>query len=161
MSDGLPFDHSRATRAIERVLVEYCRLVDENRPTDIVELFDPDAIFDYGLDRVFRGRDQLLGLFRDGLARHEATSHHLSNIVVDVGPTADVATASATIYAWHRRRDGVEIQLWGRYTDHLGRAGVDAPWRFTSRSLRVAGARHDSASPPVPPMYERFSRQDS
>ena len=145
----------RDRAAIAGLLHAYCRLVDENRPRDVVELFTPHAVFDYGFGRVFVGTASLVEMLTAGLARSEATSHLLGNIEIDV--QQDGAQVRSVVHAWHRRVGGEEVHLWGRYTDEVVRDG-GGRWRFASRVLRAAGERHDPPRPMDEPTYERLPR---
>jgi ketosteroid isomerase-like protein len=127
--------------AITRVLYDYCDHVDANRTDAIVALFSDDGVFDFGYGRIFSGAAELSRLFR-GLASYEATSHHLSNVVIDFeGP--DLAHCRSHVYAFHRRADrGSPMHLWGRYADIVVRRRDDDPaspaWVIRQRRLRAA-----------------------
>ena len=72
----------------------------------------------------------------------------MSNIEIDFeGP--DTAAAQSAVLAWHRRYDGSEWTLYGRYVDRWTR--TEAGWRLAERELRAAGAvgRDDRQLPPL------------
>jgi ketosteroid isomerase-like protein len=121
-------------RAIGRVLYDYCDFVDANRPDDVVALFTPDAVFDFGFGRTFTGPAELRQLF-GGLGRYSATSHHLTNVVIDVA--GDRAGARSRVLAVHLMADdGAPLVLGGRYEDELARVGER--WALARRTLRAA-----------------------
>ena len=133
-----------------RLLYDYCDAVDANATADIVMLFTADAVFDFGYGRIFTGTAELTQLFR-GLDGYAATSHHLSNVVVDfVGP--DTARCRSRVYAFHRAAgSGEPVQLWGRYADVVTR-GPDGRWTIAQRRLRAA------AEMGAPPEFGRPGR---
>lgn len=155
--DGVLPGYSVAT-AVTEVLHAYCALVDANRQADVVGLFAPDAVYDHGHGRLFRGADELAVLFA-ALDDNDATSHHLSNIRLRQRTDGTVA-AHSYIYAYHRRRgSGAEVQLWGRYDDVLEAAGQT--WLFRSRRLTGAAERGVPPDPGHTSRYERAERWNS
>ena len=107
------------------------------------------------------GRESLVVALHTALDNYERTSHHLGNIDIDfTGP--DDAIADSTVIAWHRRRDGSEWTLYGRYVDKWVR--TPDGWRMTERELRAAGAalagtsRRSSRSAARPPRSDRRGR---
>lgn len=139
---------------VARVLFAYADHVDRAQVDPLLALFTTDARFDFGFGRVFEGHEQLGQLF-ERLALNEATSHHVSNVVVDV--EGDEATARSAVYAFHRRAGtGDEVHLWGRYTDRLVR--VDGAWLFRERVLRAAAERGLEPEPGRDSFYEPIPR---
>ncbi len=142
-------------RAIERIMLEYCRAVDANEPDDVVALFTHDCITNYGPgdERVahptlgfqgeMRGRAEFRE-FLDGLAGLAGTSHHVSNIQITF-TSPDAADAFSYLIAWHLLPDRAEFTVYGRYVDALVR--TDAGWQFRSRRMLVAGASGSAAGP--------------
>jgi ketosteroid isomerase-like protein len=147
--------------AITRVLHDYCDHVDANRSDAIVALFTDDAVFDFGYGRIFTGASELSQLFL-ALAGYDATSHHLSNIVIDfTGP--DVAECRSHVYAFHRRADtGATMHLWGRYSDTLVRRRDDDPtsprWAIRQRPQRAAAEAGTEPGAGVPGRWEPIPR---
>jgi hypothetical protein len=89
--------------------------------------------------------------FLNGLSALAGTSHHLSNIDIDV-IDADTAEAFSYLMAWHVLPDGNEFIVYGRYVDALVR--TTEGWRFRSRRMLVAGTSGPDASP-----WERLPRR--
>lgn len=144
--------------AIQRLLFRYCELVDRNEQDGVVGLFTDDAVFDYGLGRVQRGTEELRVLFSN-LDANEATSHHLSNLGVELSHDGRTASSTSTLYAFHRRRaDGQEVHLWGRYIDDL--VLTDVGWRLSHRRLRAAAEKWVPPREEGAAAYERIGRRD-
>jgi hypothetical protein len=126
----------RERDAINGLLLLYCELVDGNRQADVLNLFTEDATYDHGHGRVFTGRAELASLFAQ-LDLNDATSHHLSNVHIELEPgQAGRASSRSYVYAYHRRTgSGQVVQLWGRYHDSLvkrevcGSSGTAPCWR--------------------------------
>jgi ketosteroid isomerase-like protein len=142
--------------AIEDVLYAYADLVDRARLDDLMDLFTEDAVLDYGHGRVFTGRDTMRGLFADRLlAVYRATSHHISNVRIEVED--DRARATCHVYAWHERADdGATPQVWGRYLDDLVR--TEDGWRIARRVIRAAGEQGFPVPDGLPSAFERIDR---
>lgn len=135
-------------QAIHTALADCARLADENRPAELVALFTPDCQVRFGRANRLGNRAELLAYLRSALRRYPATSHLLGiPAITPTGPySADVVT---TVRAWHRRADGGETVLHGRYVDRFVRTGDT--WLIASRELQVAGAQgHDGALIPIP-----------
>jgi ketosteroid isomerase-like protein len=142
--------------AVTRVLFAYCYAVDALDVEAAVALFTEGCTFDWGHGRVARGHDGIRSLL-GALTRWQATSHHLSNVVVDPVDEHTVR-ASSYVYAWHQVADtGAVEQLWGRYHDRLVRE-ADGRWRFAERTLRSAGESGFPASDDGRANFERLAR---
>lgn len=129
-------------RELTELLHRYCALVDANQQQDVVALFEPDAVYDHGHGRVYRGHAELCNLF-GALDSNEATSHHLSNIGFSHRDDGTVASSSY-VYAYHRRvGTGETVHVWGRYEDLL--VATDDGWRFRRRAL--LGAAESGVAP--------------
>ena len=133
---------------ITAVMAAYTRWADMNQPEQQAAVFIEGCRVKYHLTDWIVGREALTEALVTALARYAKTSHHLSSIEIDFdGP--DSATAQSAVIAWHRRYDGSEWTLYGRYVDRWTRTGQG--WRLTERELRAAGAvgRDDSQLPPI------------
>jgi uncharacterized protein (TIGR02246 family) len=122
---------------ITAVMAAYARWADLNQPERQAELFTEDGRASYHPGDWIVGRTALVSTLRAALARYARTSHHVSNIEIDF-EDADTATAQSAVIAWHRRPDGSEWTLFGRYVDRWTRTGLG--WRLAERELRAAGA---------------------
>jgi len=134
--------HLRARAGIEDLVHAYARLVDLNRPVDIAALFTAECWVDFGpgapTGAPMRTRAEVAERLAHGLSIFVATSHHVSNLEVEVDPDAGRAAGSCYVYAWHRFADDrPDADVWGRYHDEYVRdAGT---WYIARRELRVAG----------------------
>lgn len=147
-----------AERAIGRSLSDYCDRVDRRDTEGILALFAPDGAYDLGFGRVFRGPDELRGLF-SRTEVYRATSHHVSNVVVDVDTGAGTATARSTLYAYHvRRADETEARVWGQYHDTYVRIG--GAWLVASRRLRASAERGTRPEDGRATLFEPLPRRD-
>ena len=121
-------------RAIERLLAEYCRLVDDGRASGIAALFEADATLDL-MGREAVGRDAIAQVFASGggPVDRPSTSHVLSNTIIELeGPSA-TATSDVTVVS--RLADGTfAVTLAARYHDKLRRTDR---WRFVRRRVVV------------------------
>jgi len=128
---------------IASVMATYTRCADLNLPDQQADTFAVDGRVSYHPGAWIEGRAALAAAMRTSLARFQRTSHHLGNIEVTF-QGADAATAESTVIAWHRRLDGSEWTLYGRYVDRWVRSG--GGWLIAERALCAAGAtgRDDS-----------------
>jgi uncharacterized protein (TIGR02246 family) len=122
---------------ITAVMAAYTRCADLNQPEQQAAVFTEDCRVRYHPADWITGRAELTEKLRTALAGYTRTSHHLGNIEIDFdGP--DSATAQSAVIAWHRRHDGTEWTLYGRYVDRWTRTSQG--WRLAERELRAAGA---------------------
>ncbi|MEV6592600.1 nuclear transport factor 2 family protein [Streptomyces acidicola] len=126
------------TEKIQRLLFDYAYHLDMNHPDEIAGLFTEDCYVSYGPGFGAEGR----AAYRETLGGigsfFAATSHHVSNIVVDFGPDRTTATVRSVLHAWHRyTRDRPDGHFFGQYHDELVR--TEKGWRFARRELRASG----------------------
>jgi uncharacterized protein (TIGR02246 family) len=141
-------EHLLDRAEITAVMAAYARWADLNQPEQQAGLFVEDCRVSYHPGDWIAGRAALTEKLRTALAGYAKTSHHVSNIEIDFdGP--GTATAQSAVIAWHRRNDGSEWTLYGRYVDRWTR--TEAGWRLAERELRAAGAvgRDDRQLPPL------------
>lgn len=150
--------HPEDVTAITDVLLAYCDAVDACDADAVAALFTEDASMDFGLGRVFHGRQAVRELVAGRMSRYRGTSHHLSNVRVASPGQADEANARSYVYAWHERADGTQAEIWGRYADRLVRDGGDGRWRIATRSVRAAGWRGFPVGPAGEEPFERIPR---
>ena len=121
-------------------------------PTSIRQLIDKDQIIDlvhrysYCVDH--RLYDEVVGLFTEdcvadygpGIApvRSRAALRRMFGHPGGGFEDLDHASVRTSVYAWHKRPDGVTPQLWGYYHDTVVR--LSEGWRIAHRQLRVLGA---------------------
>lgn len=126
------------TENVHRLLFEYAYHLDMNHPDEIAALFTEDCYVAYGPDFGAEGR----AAYRETLGGigsfFAATSHHVSNIVVDFGPDLQTATVRSSLHAWHKyTKDRPDGHFFGQYHDKLLHTANG--WRFARRELRAAG----------------------
>ena len=124
---------------IRTLLFDYAFHLDMNHPAQLASLFTEDCEVLYGPGFGAVGRPAYEKTLSGIGTFFEATSHQVSNIVIDfTGP--DEAQVRSVLYAWHRyRRERPDGHLWGQYHDIVIRtAGV---WRFKRRELRTTGVK--------------------
>lgn len=130
--------------AIERLLYDYTYFLDLNDTKSLVALFTPDCHIAYGPDHGADGADA----YRETLEHEKygvgaffaATSHHVSNIVIDF-VDGDTANVRSVVYAWHRyNRDRPDGIVMGQYHDVVARTGEG--WKIQRRELKHAGTEN-------------------
>ena len=122
-------------RAIEQLMIRYCDRIDANDPVGAASCFAPDGVGVYWGE--YRGREAIAERLAGILDGFVHTSHHLSNVAVNVD--GDRATALAYVYAFHRRTETNDfLHYWGRWVDELVK--VDGEWLFARREVVGIGS---------------------
>ena len=126
-------------RAVEQVLVRYCRFLDDRRFGALLELFTDDAEVQFwGHD--LRGKAALAvayGESADESTSRPTTAHVLSNTLIDVDVDGDSAQAASDFTVVGRDADGnYGIVVCGRFVDVLVRS-ADGAWRIRSRMTQA------------------------
>ncbi|HEY5856629.1 MAG TPA: nuclear transport factor 2 family protein [Aldersonia sp.] len=128
------------TSKVEKVLFDYAYYLDMNMPDELAQLFTEDCYVAYGPTFGAEGR-QAYRETLDGIGTFfTATSHHVSNVVLEFGDDMRTVRCRSVLYAWHAytkegRKDG---HFFGQYHDELVHDDEHG-WRFTHRELRAAG----------------------
>jgi ketosteroid isomerase-like protein len=124
---------------IRRLIYDYAFHLDMNHPQELADLFVEDCEVVYGPNFGAEGKEAYLKTL-DGIGEFfEATSHHVSNTVIDF-TGEDEATARSVLYAFHRyTKDRPDSHVWGQYHDDFVR--VDGKWLFKRRELRSAAVK--------------------
>lgn len=138
-------DHDDDLRMSDRVAIidqlhAYARLVDLNRPHEVIELFTDDGRANYhrGEADWLLGRVAIQRFLARSLAMYEATNHTVTNVTISF--TGDhTADSYSYVQAWHRAGDGrPDFLVFGRYEDHWLK--TDRTWRMSERRFKsVAG----------------------
>jgi 3-phenylpropionate/cinnamic acid dioxygenase small subunit len=131
---------------ITSMMSVYTRCADLNLPEQQAAVFTDDCRVLFHPGHWIEGRVLLAETLTASMSRLARSSHSVSNVEIWFdGP--DTAAAQSVVIAWHRRYDGSEWTLYGRYMDRWVRAG--GSWRICERELRAAGAvgRDDSELP--------------
>jgi ketosteroid isomerase-like protein len=141
-------DQLIATDEIQRLIYDYAFHLDMNHPDELAALFVEDCEVIYGPNFGAVGIEAYKETLEGIGEFFEATSHHVSNIVVDF-VSEDEAMVRSVLYAWHRyTRDRPDSHVWGQYHDVMVR--VDGQWRFKRRELRAAGTRDFHVKQQIP-----------
>lgn len=141
-------DETRQRRAIERTVVTYCDAVDRGDIDTVAGRFTVDAFVDYGPRTTATGRDEIVRLFGGLRTTATATSHRLTNLVIELDD--DTARATSYVTAWHALVDppGEQLIIHGRYLDRLEQ--VDGDWLIAERRLEVHGSTAPVPFHPLP-----------
>ena len=153
MADGTRAALLDDERAITRTLFDYADRVDRLDVDGVLACFTADAEFDFGFGRVFAGADQLRRLY-ERLDMYRATSHHVSNVCIDV--VGDVARVRSVLYAFHIRHDGREVHAWGQYADRFTRS--DGGWLIHRRAFRASAEKGTEPDQGRSTLYEFLPR---
>ena len=117
---------------MEQVFVRYFDRVDANDPEAASLCFAEDVTAEIMTGKVYQGRDWFRRALGRTLAQYERTSHHITNMRVDV--EGDTATAVLYVYAFHRMADsGEPWHLWARVVDRMAR--TPEGWLITDHRL--------------------------
>ncbi len=133
---GRDWTDADVVAAVNDTILDYAEYVDTCEPAKWAALFCSDGVFDEGT--IVQGRENLDRHVRKLLRLFTATSHHMSNIRVK-RTAEETATATSYVYAWHRKTDGDDFEVWGRYSDEL--RVEDGKWRFATRRVEMFGSR--------------------
>jgi 3-phenylpropionate/cinnamic acid dioxygenase small subunit len=125
--------HDRVS--IMELLNRYCRALDRMDLDAIPHLFTEACVVSYGPRLESHGSRQLAADLQR-LWRWRRTSHHLSNLIVEID--GDKARAESYVIAWHEAPDGQTATLFGQYHDQLLRT-VEG-WRIDKRRQVMNGS---------------------
>lgn len=133
----------QADRAlIEDLLYEYCDAFDAADRDRTVSLFTPDCVLEEGGQSPVEGRDALDAYVVEQFRAVRATSHHCSNVQVELTDEA-AASVSSYLLVWQASADGRQHRRFLRCRDDVTRVGDT--WLIKRRQVRdVAGASDDA-----------------
>lgn len=127
-----------ARQEIQDVLVAYCAHLDRMDLPALGALFTPTCRVIYADDPRFtaEGRDDLVrSLAR--MWRWQRTAHHISNVLIRVGPDGQ-ATSESSVMAWHEAPGGDTATVFGRYLDEFQL--TPEGWKIAVRRMEMNGA---------------------
>jgi hypothetical protein len=140
-------DRTLVERSCERLIMEYCRLVDFGEAAAVADLFTEDAQW-RGTDLLLEGREEIRAWFvkREGIARR-VSRHVFTNVMVDAVSPSEATSISYMINFRHDREEGddslpvvMEEPKWlGDVRDSFRL--TEAGWRFSSRTVEAAFMR--------------------
>lgn len=137
-----------AEEEIKRLISDYAYHLDMNHPAQLVDLFVDDCVVVYGPTFGAEGREAYAKTLQGIGTFFVATSHHVSNIVIDF-VNENEANVRTVVYAWHRyTRERPDSHVWGQYHDVIVRQGDK--WKFKRRELRTTGAKDFHVKDGVP-----------
>ncbi len=128
------------TAKVQKVLFDYAYHLDMNQPDELAALFVEDCYVAYGQNFGAEGRKAYRETL-DGIGTFfTATSHHVSNVVLEFSDDFKSVTSRSVLYAWHSytkegKNDG---HFFGQYHDQLVKDD-ESGWQFVRRELRAAG----------------------
>jgi ketosteroid isomerase-like protein len=124
---------------IRGLIYDYAFHLDMNHPQELADLFVDDCEVVYGPNFGAEGKEAYLKTLEGIGEFFEATSHHVSNTVIEF-TGEDEAKARSILYAFHRyTKDRPDGHVWGQYHDDFER--VDGEWKFRRRELRAAAVQ--------------------
>jgi hypothetical protein len=131
-------------QAIEDVLLKYCHYVDlQDFDTMVEEVFTPDGTDHHG-ERVVQGREAIRDWFvQEGTANLAATSHAITNVMIERDGESARMRSMVTSWAWTRESaDGgamrpADYALSVGYDDQLSKGSEG--WRIHTRVLTSNG----------------------
>ncbi len=119
-----------AKQAITEVLYRYCHAVDRIDPDLGSQIWHPDGLAHY--EGIFEGTGSgFMAFVLDSHRKTDATSHQLTNVLVDVD--GERATSESYITACVRA-GGTDVVVRGRYSDTWSRRAGE--WRIDDRRYR-------------------------
>jgi SnoaL-like domain len=140
-------DRLLAERACERLIVDYCRLVDFGNAAQIADLFTEDGVWS-GVDLVLTGREEIREWFvkREALLRR-VSRHICTNVGVDVVSPDEAKSTCYLVNYRHDRKEGDDTmpapgdipKFVGECHDEFQR--TPEGWRFARRRVEVAFVR--------------------
>lgn len=137
-----------AAEEIRQLIYDYAFHLDMNHPQQLADLFVDDCEVVYGPGFGAQGKDAYLKTLEGIGEFFTATSHHVSNVVVEFEGD-DRATARSALYAFHRyTRDRPDGHVWGQYHDDFVK--VDGRWLFKRRELRGAATTNFHVKDMIP-----------
>jgi 3-phenylpropionate/cinnamic acid dioxygenase small subunit len=123
------------TRRIERMFFDYAYHLDQNHPRELAELFVEDCEVSYAPNFGAQGKtayEMTLG----GIGPYfQATTHHVSNIVVSFVSDTEARVRSIVLALHRYRKERPDGWLFGQYHDVVVKEG--GRWKFKRRELRT------------------------
>lgn len=122
--------------AVQRLMAEYCRRVDDGEFARVAELFVDDGVFAYGPDR-HSGHAALVAFLEVSQVPQRRGRHSCGYAVTEA--ERDGLVRAVTDFVFLGRADGSWfVKFVGRYHDTLRRDG--ARWRFVERRVQIIDA---------------------
>jgi uncharacterized protein (TIGR02246 family) len=145
-------------RAVERLFHRYFERIDANDPEGASRHMTSDVEFEIMIGERRSGRERFargVGRVLDG---YSATSHHVTNLLVELD--GDEGTAHMYVYAYHRMANtGDPWYLWARVRDKVRRENGE--WLISEHLVHGMDAvpmRHDIPRDWYTPHHGRLDR---
>lgn len=119
---------------VEDLLYEYCDAVDAGDRDRAVALFTPDCVLEENGQLRLRGRKALEAHVVKELRDARATSHHCSNLRIEMADDASAARVSSHLLVWRASAGGRQERRFLRCYDEV--VHVDNAWSVRRRVLR-------------------------
>ncbi len=125
---------------IEQLLYLYAERIDLGDFKAVADLFRHASIVDPGGSTVAKGFEQVLTLYQQSTRIYDDnhtphTQHVTTNIIIDVEPQGQTATARSCFTVFQSLPDfPLQAIIAGRYHDTFEQ--VEQHWRFTKRVMR-------------------------
>jgi len=132
-------DDARAR--VSELIFRYAELIDAGNFEGVAALLATAELTFEGFDTVRRGREEIRATYEASTRRYEdgtpRTKHVVTNVVVDVEPTAIVASSRSYFTVLQAVPGALALQpvVAGRYRDSFRR--VEGIWRFSRRQILV------------------------
>lgn len=131
----MPTDHE----AIAQLVYLYAERLDLGDLEGVADLFTHATVRSNHREDGLRGRDAVLGLYRDTVQMHDgipSTKHVTTNVIVEVKASGTDARARSYFTVFQARPDlPLQPIIAGRYHDRFEKAA--SGWRFTERMILV------------------------
>ena len=122
-------------RRIERMFFDYAYHLDQNNPTELARLFVEDCEVSYAPGFGAQGKAEYEKTLSGIGPYFRATTHHVSNIVVDFVSDTEAKVRSIVLALHRYRKERPDGWLFGQYHDVVVK--VDGQWKFKRRELRT------------------------
>jgi len=141
-------DRVLVERACERLIYQYCRLVDFGEAAAVADLFTEDGRWQ-GTELLLQGREEIRAWFvkREAISRR-VSRHVFTNVLVDAISETEAKSLSYMINFRHDRAEGDETMpvpaeepKWVAEVEDTFRRTPDEGWRFSSRHVKPAFIR--------------------
>jgi 3-phenylpropionate/cinnamic acid dioxygenase small subunit len=122
-------------RKIERMFFDYAYRLDQNNPKELAELFVEDCEVSYAPNFGAKGKAAYEETLSGIGPYFKATTHHVSNIVVDFISDTEARVRSIVLALHRYRKERPDGWLFGQYHDVVIKE--DGRWKFKRRELRT------------------------
>jgi uncharacterized protein (TIGR02246 family) len=120
-------------RDVERLFHRYFERIDANDPAGASQHMTEDVEFEIMIGERRQGRDRFARGVRRVLDGYSATSHHVTNLLLEL--EGDEGTAVMYVYAYHRMAGtGEPWYLWARVRDRVRRE--EGEWRISEHLVQ-------------------------